>query len=57
MPREIILPEDKALRVVQEIRNLCDRHGIWRDIRFIEQPDLAWIIVEELKIKIHRPKK
>jgi len=56
MPREIILTEDKAMRALQEIRNLCDKYNLWRDIRFKEQPDLTWIILEEIRIKIDRTK-
>lgn len=46
------MKEIEARKVLEQIKELCAKHGLWLDVREVRQPKLKWIKVQEISIKV-----
>ncbi len=44
----------EAHKIVDKIRKICQEHGLWITVKEREQPDLKWILIEEISIKVDK---
>ena len=50
------MDEPKAMNVLNEFKALAKKHGVWITTVMEEKPDLKWIRIQEISIKVEGDK-
>lgn len=47
----------QALQVLEEVEAVCRKHGLYTTVERQNMPDLKWIVIKDIKIKITEAEK
>ena len=48
------MKEPEARQIVEQFKQLCVKHNLWISVKEEHQPDLKWIRIEAISIKVEK---